>query len=55
MRDNKQKSNESQIIRDLLSEIAHRINESRDSLADVPDDSVEERKKEDPTAKVANE
>lgn len=49
------KSNEAQMIRDLLSEVAHRINESRDSLADVTDEHSEEKTEQEPTAKVANE
>ena len=48
-------SDESQMIRDLLNEIAHRINESRESLVDVAADSPQERKQEELTAKVANE
>ena len=49
------KSNEAQMIRDLLSEIAHRINESRDSLGGVSDEASDQKPEQEPTAKVANE
>ena len=49
------KSNEAQMIRDLLKEVAHRINESRDSLANVTDEATKDHTRQETTARVANE